>query len=247
MKNIVDILLIVLPALIIVLGLLRLFSRRRASVFNGLIMLFAIMALLAGAVNYLFFRKSSSCDCDTKMKPLSVSKHSEPFNNSVQELLGAYYDMTESFVNWDTGGVNANARRLKGALDSLNLDELRKDTTGIYETALQPLQNARAETESILQDPSIAEKRASFNILSDNIRQLLAIVKFDRSVIYWMECSMAFGEDKPANWLSKNDTVRNPYLGIKDPKYGSTMLTCGEPKAKLDFTPKDTNSGRATE
>jgi hypothetical protein len=145
--------------------------------------------------------------------------------------------MTEGFVNWDTANINHPAFELKTALDSLKLDELKKDTTGIYETALDPLANARAEVASILADPSLAEKRGSLNILSDNLRNLLVVVKYDRAKIYWQECPMAFGEDRPGNWLSKTIDIRNPYLGTKDPQYGDKMLNCGGPKDTIKFDP----------
>ncbi|MBK5272044.1 MAG: DUF3347 domain-containing protein, partial [Bacteroidia bacterium] len=98
---------------------------------------------------------------------------------------------------------------------------------------------ARIETGSIIADPSIIEKTGSLNILSDNLRNLLVIVKYDRAKVYWQECPMAFGEDNPGNWLSKTVDVRNPYPGTKDPKSGSDMLNCGGPKDTINFIVSD--------
>ena len=113
--------------------------------------------------------------------------------------------------------------------------ELKKDTTGIYESALDPLANSKTEVASILADPSFAEKKGSLNILSDNLRILLISVKYDRAKLYWQECPMAFGEDRPGNWLSKSKEVRNPYMGVNDPQYGDKMLNCGGPKDTIKF------------
>lgn len=239
LKRVVDILGIALPAAIILLGLLRLFSPKKASTYNGLIMFIAIILLLTGAIRYLFFSGSGSNNSEPKPVPLTVSKHSDTFNQSVQTMLNAYYQMTEAFVNWDTAGINKYGTDLKTALDSFKADELQKDSA-IYITVLDPLSNARIEAESILKDPSIAEKRGSLNLLSDNIRSLLVIVKYDQAKLYWQECPMAFGEERPGNWLSKTVDVRNPYLGIKDPKYGSDMLECGGPKDTINFMIADT-------
>lgn len=237
LKKIIDILGIVLPALIIILGIIRIFVKNTKGV-NGLTMLLAILLLAAGTIRILFYpTKGASNHSGPKPVSLPVSKHSEAFNRSMENMLNAYYEMTEGFVNWDTAIIHSSGDQLRKSLDSLGLDELKKDTTGIYETALDPLANAKTEIASILADPSLAEKRGSLNILSDNLRTLLIAVKYDRAKIYWQECPMAFGEDRPGNWLSRTIDVRNPYLGTKDPQYGDKMLNCGGPKDTIKFEP----------
>ena len=54
MKKVIDILGIVLPALIIILGIVRIFVKKTKGV-NGLIMLFAILLLIAGLIRYYAF------------------------------------------------------------------------------------------------------------------------------------------------------------------------------------------------
>ena len=233
-KKIIEILGIVLPALIILLGIVRIFVKKTKGV-NGLTMLFAILLLIIGLLQFFIFaNQKASNNSGPKPPPLAVSKHSEAFNTSISLVLSAYYDMTEGFVNWDTTVIKKAGINLKSALDSLNLDEIKQDTL-IYQTALDPYSNAKSELEAILADPSLAEKRGSLNILSDNIRNLLVIVKYDGAKVYWQECPMAFDDDKPGNWLSETKDVRNPYLGTKDPKYGNSMLECGGPKDTINF------------
>lgn len=242
MKNIVDILGIAFPALIIVLEFFRLFSvaqtGRKIKVINGLIMLLAFLLLLAGLIRYLFFTGSSSHNSEPKLVPLVVSKHSELFNQSADNVLNAYYKMTEGFVNSDTAAINRSGTALKLALDSFKVDELQKDTI-IYETALDPLANAKVEVASIITDPSINEKRGSLNILSDNLRNLLVIVKYDRAKIYWQECPVAFNDQNPGNWLSSSAEVHNPYLGSNS-KYEPGSKEYGGPKDTVNFLMTDT-------
>ncbi len=242
MKKVIDILGIVLPTLIIILGIIRIFVKKTKGV-NGLVMLFAILLLLSGTIRFLFFPEGGGSN-NSGPRPVSlpVSKHSETFNLSMGNILTAYYKMTEAFVNCDTLSINSSCTELKIALDSLKLDELKKDTSGIYESAIDPLANAKTEIASILADPSLAEKRGSLNVLSDQLRTLWSIVKYDREKAYWQECPTAFGEDRPGNWLSKTTEVRNPYQGTKDPQYGDKMLDCGGPKDTIKFDPPiDTN------
>lgn len=239
MPKILNILSIVLPLLIIVLGLIRYYSDGKRN-FGGIITFIALLLLLIGLFRYFFIGSggggSGSSDSGNKQSSISVSKHSEAFNKSMDLVLNAYYKMTEGFVNWDTAVINSTGNELKIALDSLKIDEVQKDSL-IYLTVLDYYNNAKAEVASIIADPSIDEKRGSLNVLSDQLKTLWSTVKYDRQKAYWQECPMAFGDDKPGNWLSKSAEVRNPYLGTKHPEYGNGMLACGGPKDTIKFEP----------
>lgn len=206
---------------------------------------FAILVLVilvgAGSIYFIYFRGGKRGPKGPKPVPMAVSKHSDLFNNSVQQVLAAYTDLSETLVNWDSVGSTAKAQALKTTLDSLKLDELKADTTGIYETALDPLNNARSATENFLQAAGLEAKRHAFQNISENIRLLIIVVQYDREKLYWQECPMAFGDEETANWLSKTPGIRNPYLGLHHPKYKGTMLECGETKATIDYTPADSS------
>jgi hypothetical protein len=200
-----------------------------------------LLMLLAGYVWYTF-KSGKKRVKGPRPVALAVSKHSPAFNHSVQSVLEAYYNISEAFVNWDTAAIAKHSSQLKTALDSLKAEELKVDTTGIYETALDPLANAKNETANILNASSIDNKRTAFNNLSENLRLLFLVVKYDQSKLYWQECPMAFGDDQPGYWLSKTDAVRNPYLGTSHPKYKDGMLECGGPKDTINFMAPDTIS-----
>jgi len=190
-----------------------------------------------------FFFVFLSCKDNSRPEPENkttvTSQHTPVFNAAIDKMLENYFDLSESFVNWDSAGIVMHSRALKMTLDSFALDGLLKDTVASA-AAQEPLSNARVEISSIIADPSLAEKRASFNLLSDNMKNLLSAVKYDRRKLYWQECPMAFDDTKPGYWLSPVDSIRNPYLGTKHPKYGSGMLECGGTKEVLDFTTGDT-------
>jgi hypothetical protein len=198
-----------------------------------------LLLLFAGYIWYSF-KGGKKRVKGPKPVALAVSKHSPVFNQSVQTVLDAYYSISEAFVNWDTTEITRHANELKTALDSLKVEELKVDTTGIYETALDPLANAKNETANILKEASLETKRTAFNNLSENLRLLFIVVKYDQGKLYWQECPMAFGDDQPGYWLSKTDAVRNPYLGISHPKYKDGMLNCGGPKDTINFMVQET-------
>lgn len=244
-REILNILGIVLPALIIIISLFRPSLRTmaqkagRAKLVNFLVMFIAVLLLLAGLVRFFFFPGNGARAKGPDPTPLQVSKHSEAFNKSVDSLLNAYYSMAEAFVNWDSAAVVKDAATIKGVLNNLNIDELKADTTGIYESALDPLANAKGATDGILNTPGIDNKRRSFNDLSDNIRMLFIVVQYDNNKVYWNECPMAFGEGNSGFWLSKTDQVRNPYLGLHHPVYKDEMLQCGGPRDTINFMKAD--------
>lgn len=203
--------------------------------------IFGILLLLLAGYLWYAFKGGKKGPKGPKPVALSVSKHSPAFNQSVQGVLDAYYGMSEAFVNWDTTAIATLGNQLKTALDNLKIDELKVDTTGIYESALDPFANAKSETARILNEPSIDSKRTALNSLSENLRLLFIVVKYDQGKLYWQECPMAFGEDQPGYWLSKTDEVRNPYLGNKHPTYKDGMLNCGGPKDTINFIVPDTS------
>lgn len=228
MKKVIDLLGIILPALIIILGMIRVFVQKTKGV-NGLTMVFAILLLLVGLTRYFVYPgNGSSGKDDPKSLPLTVTKHTQVFNQSLENVLKAYYTMTGAFINGDTNVINDSGSQLKAALDSFKIDELKIDSL-IYQTALQPYQNAKAEIISIVSDPSIKEKRSSLNILSNELFTLLNTVRYDLAKLYWQECADAFGENIPGNWVSPREQSVNPY-GQKD---------CAEIKTNINFVSAD--------
>ena len=88
-----------------------------------------------------------------------------------------------------------------------------------------------------MESPDLTAKRRALNTISDHLYNFLRVVKYGQKKVYWQECPMAFNDTESGFWLSDSAAIRNPYLGMHDPKYGSGMLRCGETRDSLDFTP----------
>ncbi|HEY2721895.1 MAG TPA: hypothetical protein VGI82_09220 [Chitinophagaceae bacterium] len=147
---------------------------------------------------------------DANGKALKVSKHSPVFNESMEDIMTNYYKLTSDFVKGDTLAISENADKLIMALDSLKIDELKKDSS-IFETAFTIWQDTRTELAGMLSDPSLQARRESFNLFSNELFTLLLTIRYDLGNLYWMECSSAFGEDTPGNWIGENEKSVNPY------------------------------------
>lgn len=203
---------------------------------------FFLLVILAIAAYFIYQKFSKKPEAEReKPKPLAVSKHGDAFNQSLENILNDYYAMADGFVNWDSTLVNAKASDLQKSLNDFKVDDLKVDSI-IHQTALFPWENTKTNALGISTSGTWDEKRRAFKDLSENLQTLLITVKYDRNKIYWQECPMAFGDDQPANWLSKTEEVINPYLGNKDPKYGNSMLHCGQTKMTIDFLSKDSTT-----
>lgn len=206
-------------------------------------MVLLVLALAGFGAWYFLFNKEKKNDDGPKPVGLTVSQHSEGFNQTMTKTLDAYYTLTESFVNWDTAKVSASITALKNAVDSLGLKEMEKDTA-IYPTVQSSWENIKSEITGMQADTSFYEKKEALNSLSQQLFDLLRIVKFDAVKVYYQECPMALNNyESSAFWLSNtsdNKSRRNPYLGLFDPEYGKAMLTCGATRDSINFAAAQT-------
>jgi len=203
-----------------------------------LIAVVGIILAIIVVVGWRFVFPKKRGDNGPQPEGLTVSKHSNSFNESVIKAMNSYYALTESFVNWDTSGINTSLADLKISMDSLRIQEMQKDSA-IYPTVQSQWESIKAEIAGMQVDTALYEKREALNMLSQQMFDLLRIVKFDGRKVYYHECPMALNNyESSAFWLStegEHKKRRNPYLGLHDPKYGKSMLTCGVTRDSINF------------
>jgi hypothetical protein len=197
------------------------------------IVIFLVLAG-AGIITWLVIARPNKKVDGSKPLAITISEHSQSFNEQISGTLDDYNKITEHFVNWDSAGAITATIALIKDLDNTVLEEL--EDTAIYLTAQTFIENAKADAQTIVSEKGIRQQREAFNSLTDNLRQFLNTVKYDREKLYLQECPMAFDDTKPGQWLSRYDSIRNPYLGLRDPQYGRGMLHCGETKATINHT-----------
>jgi len=195
--------------------------------------LLAVLIVILGIAGYYWymFSRSGTGNSGPKQEPIALKKHSAAFNQSVSTAMSAYFDMSAAFVEADTAKVKEHGRRFLALLDSIPMDELKKDTTTIYDLAMNDLGNIKANTVSLLSMSDIQEMRKDFSTVSENLYpSFFNTINYEGDKMYWQNCPMAFGEDKGANWVSKTKEVINPYMGKNHPEFRGTMLHCGSVK-----------------
>lgn len=203
-----------------------------------LLAIIGIILAIIVVIGWKFVFPKKRGDNGPQPQGLTVSKHSNSFNESMSNAMNSYYALTESFVNWDTAKVNASLAELKISVDSLRIQEMKKDSA-IYPTVQSQWESIKAEIIGMQADTALYEKKEDLNMLSQQLFDLLRIVKFDAAKVYYQECPMALNNyESSAFWLSTegdNKKRRNPYLGLHDPKYGKAMLGCGATRDSINY------------
>lgn len=168
-------------------------------------------------------------EVEKKDTPLTQSKNSNAFNTQFEHFLTVYFHLKDRLVLTNDTLAITSAKELKAAADSLQLTDLKADQS-IVEMTKGYVESISAEAAALSAEKNIEEMRKSFQVISDNMYDLVRTVRYDQQVLYHQFCPMAFN-DQGAYWLSATSDVKNPYFGKK-------MLTCGEVKDSIDFRGK---------
>lgn len=127
-------------------------------------------------------------------------------NKNVSQLLALYYNIKDALVADNANAASAQAAEFVKTANSIdykvisegNINALLKDAGRISETK------------------DIKQQRSLFANLSTNMSALAKAVKLTDQPVYQQYCPM-----KKAYWLSSEQAIKNPY-------FGSSMLTCGK-------------------
>jgi Cu(I)/Ag(I) efflux system membrane fusion protein len=146
----------------------------------------------------------------TKQMALAKSANSLAFNNSFRELINAYWGLKQNFIAEKDSGVAQSARVMMQAADSLKLFELKADSNLIF-TARTYSEGISAELKGLLGEKEMLSKRRSFQMVSDQLYDLIRTVQFDQMLLLHAYCPNAF-VDQGAYWICKPEDLKNPYL-----------------------------------
>lgn len=131
----------------------------------------------------------------------------------LSNLLTSYYNIKNALVSSDGNTAAAHASEFVKALKAIDKSSLSE----AERKALEPLQEKLAfEAEHIAETKDLSHQRDHFKSFSENLYKLAKAVKLSDKPVYQSYCPM-----KKAYWLSSEAAIKNPY-------YGSQMLTCGK-------------------
>jgi Protein of unknown function (DUF3347) len=194
------------------------------------LLIFLLLVIGGGLAAYFFlFKSKEQGPAAPPLAHIQLKKHSEGFNKSVDSLVNAYLSIKNAFVDADTVNVKKATNEFIALLDHLPIDELKKDTSLIFETVKGNIIDIKSNAVSLLQQTDITEMRHDFSTVTEMMYpSFFTAINYEGNKLYVAKCPMAFNETTPANWISNSAEIVNPYLGKNHPKYKSGMLNCGD-------------------
>ena len=127
-------------------------------------------------------------------------------NKRLSQALESYYQVKDALVSGNSSDASAGANAF---IKSLNGISYMLISEGNVNTLLK-------DAGTIADAKDIKIQRSAFANFSTNVTELAKNFKPFSGAVYIQYCPM-----KKASWLSKSKDIRNPY-------YGSSMLTCGK-------------------
>jgi len=145
----------------------------------------------------------------------NYSEANQAEGNLMADVYSAYFGVKDALVKSDGKAAATKAAELTKAIAAVPMDKMKSDEHTAWMKVLAELK----EDAGHISDTNDAKhQRDHFVTLSKNMHEVMKAFPAGETV-YYQKCPMANGS-KGANWLSKDKAVKNPY-------YGSAMLTCG--------------------
>lgn len=139
--------------------------------------------------------------------------------HALTPVMNAYLQLSEALINSSATDAAARAQALNNALKAVDMAALTHE----QHTAWMQEKNTLTETAAaIAAQKELEKQRTQFASLSAH---LYKVVKAGGAgeTLYYQHCPMF---ENGADWISREKPIRNPY-------YGSQMLTCGKTTATI--------------
>ncbi|GEC77692.1 hypothetical protein FAQ01_05620 [Flavobacterium aquatile] len=136
--------------------------------------------------------------------------------NQLKAVFDNYFLVKDALITSDGNSTASASKELVMAINNVKMDRLDMDVHMVW---MKVVNTIKKDAENIANTKDVKIQRDHFTSLSKEIYTLIKISKYENPV-YYQFCPM-FNDGKGANWLSKENSVKNPY-------YGSMMLSCGK-------------------
>ncbi len=168
----------------------------------------------AGAEKLLQLSEERSYDLATWGLPLPAD--SGRVNEALQPVFDAYFNLKDALIRSDAKEAGEKGQVLADALAKVNMAQLEVNEHMVW---MQSEASLKKDAQRIASAKDIGKQRAAFASLSAEMYTLMK-ASGTGTVTYYQYCPMYNGGEG-AYWLSKENGIKNPY-------YGSSMLTCGK-------------------
>ena len=131
-------------------------------------------------------------------------------------LLNKYFELKNELVNSDAKKSVIKANELITLINNIKDDQLSASQKEVWNKTEKEL---AIRVTKFAASPNIDHQRKLFSDISEN---MIPIAEANESItpVYLQRCAM-YNDGEGAQWLSKDNAIKNPY-------YGTQMLTCGK-------------------
>ena len=143
-------------------------------------------------------------------------------SSELQPVFDLYFELKDALVQTNGKAASTGAKALVLAIEKVKMGELEIKVHDVWMIKMKSLvENSEKLSKST--DPAV--QRGYFAGLSEPMYELIK-VSSPNATIYYQKCPM-YNNGKGANWLSKESEIKNPF-------YGSMMMTCGSTIEKIN-------------
>ncbi len=141
-------------------------------------------------------------------------------NDPLDPVFNSYFTLKDALVATDRKAAAEAASTLAAAIDAVPMAELDHEVHMVW---MKVLQHLKRNADAIATSTDIEKQRKAFKELSQGMIELANSAPRS-DAIHLQHCPMY---DGGSDWLSREKEIRNPY-------YGSKMLTCGSVKETIE-------------
>ena len=152
----------------------------------------------------------------TNKAEMNMITNATVIEDQLTTVFDSYFAVKDALVKTDGATASTKAVELLTAINAVKMEKLNMDVHMVW---MKVVANLKEDAKHISDTKDVKIQRGYFDTLSKNVYDLIKVSKPDTPT-YFQHCPMA-NDGKGANWLSKENTIKNPY-------YGSMMLSCGK-------------------
>ena len=145
------------------------------------------------------------------------------FKRQLAAVSDAYLLLKDALVATDGQLATRTARQVLEALGKVDKNLLEADPQGYWMDQLLAMESHGGKISAL---DDVEAQRKQFDFLSQLLIESIKVFGVVSDTLYVQHCPMVNG-NQGADWLSREDKVRNPYFGDK-------MMTCGVVKTTID-------------
>jgi copper chaperone CopZ len=143
------------------------------------------------------------------------TKPAQVRESGINAVYNQYFAIKDALVKSDPSASSAAANELLTSIAKVDMGALKEKE---HEDYMKSVNKVKEYSQAIAQNKNLENQRMAFSKLSEFMYDLMKVIHPGYEV-HLDHCPM-YNDGKGANWLSKEEAIRNPY-------YGSKMMTCG--------------------